>query len=411
MKKRKWLPILAVLALIGVLAFGGTSAVMALSSTENTGGFSLAGLLSSYRMFYGAGELTGGNGTAYSGNITDADGALVDSSTSAGYLTAEEEQPDYDVKYAVSIYGINHDTYLDDNGKSQTAGLTFGPATGANYTASYEAHLTESEFLSGNSGVCLHWMTWEEIIIQSEVDPTAFQECLENGCTHSVEVVLSDAILDTSYAGQMDNGDGSGVFRYCIKQTYRKWILSGSGEDFLIPWSQTRMRSTLNGTDGYTNSTYAGTDTLSTSECIFSGFPEVLQEAIVAKEVKTNAVHASTKKSDVETTYDKLWLFSYRELAGYNGTANLQYEGNQYEKMSALNVGSAIKLDPATAASKVLLVAALENGNLNGMWWLRSSYTGSSSYNAIYVVLYTGVIGVYSTSATAYNIAPGFCLP
>jgi len=40
------------------------------------------------------------------------------------------------VKYAVTLYGIEMDTYrnADGNISDKPAGLTFGPATGADYT-------------------------------------------------------------------------------------------------------------------------------------------------------------------------------------------------------------------------------------------------------------------------------------
>lgn len=56
--------------------------------------------------------------------------------TNATTFYAMWEQKVVKVKYAVSIYDIQHDT--DDQGN--TVGLTFGPATGESYVNSYKSH-------------------------------------------------------------------------------------------------------------------------------------------------------------------------------------------------------------------------------------------------------------------------------
>lgn len=395
-KMQKWIFLLIIIAVIGIAAFTGTSAVMAISNTGNTGGFSLAGLLTSYRMFYGVGEVIGENGTVYSGNIINASGAVVDTSSSPGYFSTGEQE-DYNVKYAVCIYGIKHDTYKVD-GQEETAGLTFGPALGANYVSGHVSHITEEEFLSGKSGVCLHWMTWEEIAIQSAADPEAFEECLENGCTHAVEITLNDTITGSSYKGKMDQGDGAGVLYNSILRDYRAYNNAADNV-----WSSSRLRATLNGADSLTDSSMAGTDTLDSSECLFSCIQEDLRSLIVQKEVKTSTVRYSTEESDVETTYDYIWLFSLKEIFSYSGNFALKYEGEQYAKLQLAGLSD-------YQQSYSMLEVFNENGT-HYQWLLRSQWPSWDDHGVVRVNTSgsTGFINDVTNKGT--GICFGFCIP
>ncbi|MCD8120373.1 MAG: DUF6273 domain-containing protein [Lachnospiraceae bacterium] len=316
----------------------------------------------------------------------------------------------WNVRYAVAVYGINTDTYLDENGASQTAGLTFGPATGESYVESYLAHVeeetegvvnssnfkarTKDEAAADGVTYCIHWLTWSQIVEQCAKDPTVFEDCLTNGCTHSVNLNLNSALQDTNYDYSGMTGDGASVLYYSIRAAWRNWNYSNSSSG---GWPASRIRATLNGAEeGVTTENIAGTDVLSAEESLFSCFPSVLQESIVAKAVESNTVRSSKKSTDVVTTYDKLWLFSYREFYNYTSTYNLKYEGTQYARMK-------------NYFTTVTLRRPFDETGSRQRAWTRSMLvtTGSSVYSM-------GSDGTASNSnpnVTSGGLAPGFCLP
>lgn len=283
----------------------------------------------------------------------------------------------YTVKYAVRLYGINQDVGQDGS----TLGLTFGPAGGSNLTKTHY----NSGHVPADGEMCLSTMSWEEIIEQSEKDPTVFQKCLENGCTHSVELMIKDSPIaenTTSYAGKMDDGDGASVLTgSSINNSYRNWNPSNNADG----WEASKIRNTLNGTK-----TTNGTN-LDETNCLFAMFPEELRNGIVAKEVKS-ATSSDKSGNNIVPTYDKLWLFSVKEMykntvSNYNSYVN-QYEGELYASQGAYNKSS---------------VFYNESGSYNSAW-SRSVYSSYSavSFNSGYPfsndVLYTN------------GVAPGFCL-
>ena len=69
-------------------------------------------------------------------------------------IHAAWEQNAVQVKYAVSIYGIQEDTVKGGD----LAGLTFGPATGENYNHTHKKHVPISGY------PCIHDMSWEETV-------------------------------------------------------------------------------------------------------------------------------------------------------------------------------------------------------------------------------------------------------
>ncbi len=298
---------------------------------------------------------------------------------------------EYNVKYAVVIYGINQDVDADGN----TLGLTFGPATGASHVGSYEAHLTEEQYENGE-GICLHWMSWEEIIEQSEENPEAFEACLENGCTHSVDLWINGTLLDTGYTGKMDDGDGAGVLYRSIRSNYRKW---NSSDDTTGGWPASQVRAVLNGKDEQLGdyAKYA----LDESDCLFSCFPSVLQNAIVPKAVKSDTVYDDTSGNNV-TTYDKLWLFSGKELYEKNNLYPIirDNEGVRYQRSEILEI---------TTSNYGSLINYNENGT-GDFWWLRTLAYGSFGYMNIYHLISNGSYSEYNASGTACGLAFGFCL-
>ena len=284
-----------------------------------------------------------------------------------------------DVKYAVSLYGIQVDQY---KGGRTPAGLTFGPATGKSYRDSYEAHISENK-----KGHCIHWDSWEEIIAQSRIDPTVYQDCLKHGCTKSVELRLDGKLKKTSnFPSNVDDiGDGASALRKSINFNYLKW---NAVADNTGGWPASRIRATLNGADNLTDkSGVAGRDVLTTEECLLSCFPQELQSAIVPKAVKSDTVY-NDQKGHNETTYDKLWLFSLKECLPSGVREN---EGEAYEKKWSLSYG------------KYNVYVEDES---HGDTWLRS--LAFNNEKVIYSVM---DLCFYGKADNQNDFSPGFCIP
>ncbi len=297
----------------------------------------------------------------------------------------------YDVKYAVAIYAIN-----DRDAENTLLPLTFGPASGADYRNAFVRHNpTDGE-------MCVHDMTWEEIIDQARKDPTVFQTCLENSCTHSVLINMTDAegnakaIRGTGMSGnnpvdgKMINGDGASSIYYWIKAVYRKWNHAGSsyysqGSDRYRygtnegGWPDSAIRNTLNGvvTDNMLKITNKdnGFDKvkLDESTALISCFPEELQDAIYPRAIKSDTNIKSLILANVATTSDKLWLLSTNEFFadGLNPTYRQDHplEGVPFERQT-------------------LETRKVTNGSKNGITY-REDYEGScwlrsSAYEVYY---------------------------
>ena len=284
-------------------------------------------------------------------------------------------------KYAVRIYGINCDKYKDSaTGQILTAGLTFGPATGEDYT-----HTHSGQNACGQSGKnCISNMTWEEIVEQSKNDPTIFQNCMEAGCVIPVDLNLIGSITVDEYPYDLSDGDGVGTLRYPISEEYMKW---NNASDTTGGWPASRMRATLNGKDVQTDTTVAGSDCLTSDTCLLAAFPDVLRDSIVSKEVHSIAGNA------VVISYDKLWLFSESEL----NKSSTNKDASPYP-WAVKSFTSGTLYDPA-------LVPYTETGNTADAW-ARDSST--------FVV--TRIPGGASGPSTyppnmTIGISPGFCIP
>lgn len=318
----------------------------------------------------------------------------------------------YDVKYAVSIYGINAD--VDQSGNP--IGLTFGPATGANYVNS-------SKYCEGTSesapGDCMHWMTWDQIILIARTTPERFENCLENGCTHSVMLNLPDKIRGTSYDGRM-SGDGASILYNCITSNFRKWNNTNYNYG---GWPASRMRATLNGPDEYTadgtvdttaypeiyyngHTDQAGTDMeeFTAEDTLLSAFPKVLRDAIVPKKVVSDTYYSNyTSITYTATTYDKLWLFACSEVYQDGGSNNSNLRPNEGAPYSrTVHMGISTK-SPDYAGNK-----GYNEGGSTDRWWLRSARRGNNS--RVYGVGSGGDWSNYGASGTSSGLAPGFCV-
>lgn len=316
------------------------------------------------------------------------------------------------INYAVSIYGIEEDT--DENGNP--VGLTFGPATGDSYLDSSKSHAPVE---SGQ--LCMHDMSWEAIILQSKTDPSAFQECLEHGCTHAVPLKIREPLMGTEPVPDM-SGDGVGVLFYSIRETYREWnhdhstyFTDTDSYEYKYGcnvggWPDSAIRNTLNGTVTEDMLSVSNKDNgfaetkLSVSTALISAFPEVLRDAIVAKKVQSDTVCNNTSDYN-EITYDKLWLFSGIELisdtgSGSGSKAIRPNEGTRYSRQDIMGITT------STASPNV---AYREDGDTFNRW-TRSLYPSKlAAYNTFRVD--GGGFLISNTVHTQYGLSPGFCLP
>lgn len=284
-----------------------------------------------------------------------------------------------DVKYAVSIYGIQVDEY---EGGNSPAGLTFGPATGKSYRDTYEAHINKTD-----EGHCIHWDSWDEIIKQSQIDPNVYRECLKHGCTKSVEINLS-AKLKGVGSNITSAGDGAAVLMASINPTYIVWNEKNGKKDTTGGWPASMIRATLNGADGSTSNIE---NSLTKENCLLAGFPEELKNAIVSKAVKSDTVYNDFTENNV-TTYDKLWLFSVKEFYEKDPYHLRENEGELYEK----------NINPDSNAKY--------GYNENGMrknYWMRTIY----SWNGYACATTLGSpYYMLSNSIDYAGLAPGFCI-
>lgn len=313
--------------------------------------------------------------------------------------------PKPDVKYAVSLYGIKHDTYKDENGNTGTAGLTFGPATGKSYVNTFKAHTPTGNTTNGNPHRCIHNDDWSTIASWSQKDPYVYEQCLDGGgsgesCTKSVPLYLSEKLKDKSYPNM--TGDGAGMLYYSIAQDYRMWNASKNySYTNKGGWPASRIRSTLNGRQPETTEVAweKSVDELCTeADSLFAGFPATLKDAIMPKAVKSDTVYDDVSGNNV-VTYDKLWLFSGREACGDSDSSDYirPNEGTPYERNTALGI---------TTSNYSKNKGYFESGSTYYRW-LRSA-TRNDFRNADIVDL-SGHWGSYGVDHP-YSLAPGFCL-
>ena len=332
-----------------------------------------------------------------------------------------------EVKYAVQLYGIREDT-VSVNGTDATAGLTFGPALGLTPSQTGISHTPSGTSTGGNPMRCIHNDDWVTIAYWSKTDPTVYADCIANGCTHSVRLKLNDTIKGSTLTGFAAEKDGSGVLFNNLADAYRRWNptsnidtsnnsnASGSNK---YGWSGSKIRATLNGADSSTESSVASGENaadqtiLTSSNCLLSCFDPEVRNIIVPKIIVGDKDYSNYNTSEaLSTTYDKLWLFSTKEI-GFGGAGASDdhiknysgHNGAEYtEKLNAWGIGD---VDAGSAIANANRIGYMEDGGASRVW-LRSPYS-STPGGVCFVVTdgSCGSIGAYNP----YAVAPGFCLP
>jgi len=326
------------------------------------------------------------------------------------------------MKYAVAIYGI-----CVDQLESGEAGLTFGPALGENYVQSFKSHEPGGITTLGNEHRCVHNDDWNKIIEWNKKDPYVYEQCIKEGCTHSV--VLSKntttTILEEKFNSIKETGDGPSTLYYelvtenqngaCFENL--RWHPNGGTEGTNTDgWGATRIRAMLNGADDLTDkgennySKYASSDVNKSANiytpynCLFATFPQELQAAIGKRKVKYDSVNNQKNEDNLKTTNDKLWLFSSNEVADMISYSvyNHPLEGSVYKKFK-------YTFDSVEHERRPYRLYSTSTGNTYGAMfgaWLRSSH---ESLNQKALTLNNGALS-YSNAYSTYGVSVGFTL-
>ena len=316
----------------------------------------------------------------------------------------------YDVKYAVSIYAIN-----DKDADGTVIPITFGPA-GGDLRSSYVNHIPKKGEL------CIHDLTWKEIIAQVRQDPAVFYTCMKNGCTHSVLILFTDEdgnespLKGESNSGKMDQGDGVGSMFWSIATSYRRWnykysaYFEENSDEYKYGtnkggWPDSAIRNMLNGTvtDNMGNITNQNHEfaqkRLHESNCLLSCFPEELQNAICPRAIKSDTVHHTGIPENVAVTRDRLWLPAYNEYFAdgektpyYHRLEGEPLEGQRLRKVN-YNTENAYLYDERGGSSYT---------------WFRSIFMGENKGSYALTLSKGGCIG--AGTGSSYGIAPCFCI-
>ena len=295
------------------------------------------------------------------------------------------------MKYAVAIYGI-----CADQLESGKAGLTFGPALGRNYIQSFKRHDPSGTTKEGHAYRCVHDDDWRTIIEWNKKDPYVYEQCIEKGCTHSV--VLSQNTTTTILSEELnpirETGDGpSSLFYELITndgKCYENLRWHPNGGDYGTNkdgWGASRIRAMLNGADeltdknednyssGASSDVHKSASVYTEENCLLATFPQELQNAIGARQVKYDSVYNEKTEANLKTTNDKLWLFSMNELANTikYGYYNHPLEGSVYKKFESTRDDGC----DSSGDRFSFRLGSLDGDSIGteGMTWLRSLYS------------------------------------
>lgn len=362
------------------------------------------------------------DGTEYK---VDASGKPVTNLTEDITVYAHYKPP---MKYAVAIYGICVDDVYDEaTGNISKGGLTFGPALGENYVQSFKNHNPSETTEAGHVHRCVHDDDWKTIIEWNKKDPYVYEQCIKEGCTHSVALSknTTTTILSEQFDTIKETGDGPSTLLYelvtnngdsnCFENL--RWHPNGGKYGTTAGgWGATRIRAMLNGADELTDKgednyciystsidVHKSASIYTTGNCLFATFPQELQDAIGARQVKYDSDSDNRTEANLKIRNDKLWLFNPNELADRidNSYTSHPLEGRVYEKFKGTEVYS-----DATVRKAFMVKNA--DGNIteeNYEVWLRTSY--GSEYAM--VINNTGTFvgcGVYAP----FGVSVGFTL-
>lgn len=321
-------------------------------------------------------------------HVADVDGRVVDLSKSMDLdfnvqdglvLYANwKTQP----RYAVCVWDIGKD--VDKNG--DTMGITFGPALGGDYTASFVSHEPTGNTVSGNGHRCLHCDTWEDIVDWNHRDPYVYEQCIAKGCTKAVPIDFTNFDMINRCVSCDSIGDGLNILPFLLdsKSSDGQYISVWYGDR---DWGMSRMRALLNGADNLTDRNFV--QRWSDDVCILACFPNVLQDAIGARTVKYYDMNGALR-----TSYDPLWLPSVNEVSDgiVNFSRDYSAEGSAYAKWASIGKVTRNTVNPAYA--------------VHGSW--SDTYTRSIYSSSVFSL--SGENSVSYSSSGQHGMGPCFTL-
>ena len=273
----------------------------------------------------------------------------------------------------------------------------------------------------GHSHRCVHNDDWKTIIQWNQEDPYVYEQCIKEGCTHSVVLKKNKTttLLNPDFDTSKVTGDGPGLLYNEVQinnvKENMRWQPNGvSGNwngDNSDGWGRSRIRAILNGANSDTiriTNPYGGHETCQydthkdpgiyrSDNCLLATFPLELQNAIGEREVKYDVQYDELNNStNLKTCYDKLWLLSTAELPANRTTTYLRpQEGTVYDKFTYsdnITIYESGTLDEP-------------NGHPSAAW-LRSI----SRYDKENIVtIYTSYLNT-AVTGTFYGVAPCFTL-
>ena len=352
---------------------------------------------------------------------TDIDILKKEKNTEIEFM-GDEWDPETMVKYAVALYGIGQDK--DENGNAM--GLTFGPATGADYVNSYKSHAPSGTTQAGNAHHCIHDDSWDKICYWNFMDPYVYEQCIKECCTHSVNLTLPETIRSATFHPNY-TGDGPSrllnEFAGLSIDTEATWNATNSNTG---GWGASRIRALLNGADELTDVNPATGATLNVAgnaasrytggNTLFDAFPTILQESIGSKAVKYDSVYNAKTEANLKMSYDKLWLLSSNEMGD---TTSIINDSDYYHPLEALDDGIYQRF--AENNQKIAVVyphtlfcsygVSKSGVSTAGYWYLRSVGGDRSvaSYLTALAVNGTGLLH-YSFPKDAIGVSPCFSL-
>lgn len=346
-------------------------------------------------------------------------------------------------KYAVALYGIDQDLEKM-GGDTYHHTMTFGPATGGNYITSHkDAHIALIDETDDDK--CVHNHSWDEIIATCKTNPHVFDKCIEAGCTQTVMLTINDILKGEAWLGlyngahmPRESGDGVSVLYDELRDEFRVWqpggeMPSNDSGDTTGGYPASRIRAVLNGYDWTSDSSHGKTtdlnrsnethveirtdilsdpnvwhwtyrkltdiSTITEENCLLSCFPKNLQAAIVPKAVKSDTVYNDLSGNNV-TTWDKLWLFSEKELFvdGMADSTMRPNEGTFYKRGQADNVRWNIRWNVGQAL--------INDDRTFQRWYSRSIDLLTKNY--AYRISFT--VDSNATGSSRSGISPGFVI-
>lgn len=176
-------------------------------------------------------------------------------------------------------------------------------------------------------------------------------------------------------------------------------LADGSGKAGITLGMKNLLSATykMNSSDTNSGGWQASSMRTTTMPAILATLPEDLQAVI--KEVSKLSSEGGRNADALDTTTDKLFLFSVKEITGEN-TYSLDGEGTQYALWNTLFNNSAF--------SRYRIKYMSNGGGSANYWWTRSAYSG---YSYSFCCFDTGgSLSNVSTASYSYGVCLGFCI-